>query len=173
MTQPGTRAYIGLGSNLDDPRAQLDRAVAALAATPGIALLRVSAHYRSAPWGLAEQPEFVNAVVEVDTTLDPAALLAALLAIEQAAGRVREVRWGPRVLDLDLLTFGEMRLDTAQLQLPHPRMHERAFVLVPLAELVPDFVLGDHGRVADVLERIGREGVHALPARPTSGVPMR
>ncbi len=158
-----TRAWVGLGSNLDDPRAQLDRALAALAATPGIMLREVSSYYRTAPWGEAEQPDFLNAVAALDTTLAPEALLDELRRIEAAAGRRRERRWGPRTLDLDLLLHGEAVRDTAQLQLPHPRMHERAFVLAPLAELAPALSLGEHGSVGEALARIGSEGVQRLP----------
>ena len=157
-----TRAFIGLGSNLDDPCAQLERALAALSTMPGVVLRDVSSYYRTAPWGETQQPEFLNAVALIDTTLTPEALLDELRRIEAAAGRRRERRWGPRTLDMDLLIHGDATRDTAQLQLPHPRMHERAFVLVPLAELAPELSLGEHGSVAEALARIGFEGVERL-----------
>lgn len=171
MSPAVTSAWIGLGSNLEDPRRQLDQALRTLAAEPGITLQRVSSYYRTAPWGVTDQPHFVNAVARLDTTLSPQALLDVLLRIEQHAGRERRERWGPRVLDLDLLLFGETCCDTAQLQLPHPRMHERAFVLVPLAELEPGLELGRHGTVGGLLARIGRQGVGVLPEAPLSGEP--
>lgn len=158
-----TRAFIGLGSNMDDPCAQLDRALAALSTTPGVVLRDVSSYYRTAPWGETQQPDFLNAVAIVDTTLTPEALLEELRRIENASGRRRARRWGPRTLDLDLLIHGDVVRDTEHLQLPHPRMHERAFVLAPLAELAPDLSLGEHGNVADVLARVGHEGVERLP----------
>ena len=154
-----TRAFVGLGSNLDDPRLQLDRAVVALSQTCGIELQRVSSYYRTKPWGEIAQPDFLNAVAQIDTTLTAPMLLAQLVHIEAAAGRTREQRWGPRTLDLDLLLYGDMACDTTQLQLPHPRMQERAFVLAPLAELAPDLVLGQHGRVAELLAQLGSAGV--------------
>lgn len=154
-----TRAFVGLGSNLDDPRAQLDRALVALSQTPGIELRAVSSYYRTAPWGETAQPDFLNAVAQIDTTLTAPTLLAQLIRIEATAGRTREQRWGPRTLDLDLLLHGDTVCDTGQLQLPHPRMHERAFVLAPLAELAPDLVLAPHGRVTELLAQLGAAGV--------------
>lgn len=157
------RAYVGLGSNLDDPCAQLDRALAALSTTPGVVLRDVSSYYRTAPWGETRQPDFLNAVAVIDTTLAPEELLSELRRIEASAGRRRGHRWGPRTLDLDLLIHGDAIRDTEQLQLPHPRMHERAFVLAPLAELVPELSLGQYGSVIEALARIGRVGVERLP----------
>lgn len=162
MSVASVRAFVGLGSNLDDPAAHLERALTALAAVPGVVLCKVSSIYRTPPWGETDQPDFLNAVASIDTTLAPQALLDELRRIEAAAGRRREHRWGPRTLDLDLLLYGETTLDTAQLQLPHPRMHERAFVLAPLAELAPELVLGEHGTVVDVLARVGSVGVQRL-----------
>lgn len=158
-----TRAYVGLGSNMDDPCAQLDRALAVLSTTPGVVLRDISSYYRTAPWGETRQPDFINAVAVIDTALTPETLLDELRRIEAAAGRRREQRWGPRTLDLDLLIHGDASRNTTQLQLPHPRMHERAFVLAPLAELAPDLSLGQYGSVAEALARIGHEGVERLP----------
>ena len=132
-------AWIGLGANLGDARATLRSAVQAMAALPGTRVLRVSSLYRSAPVD-ANGPDYLNAVVELDTTLAPLDLLHALQAIEQGAGRERPYRNAPRTLDLDLLLYHEQRLNGAQLTVPHPRMYERAFVLLPLAELAPALV---------------------------------
>jgi len=137
---PPTTAWIGLGANLGDRTAALRTALAALAALPGTRLLRVSSLYRSAPVD-AGGPDYLNAVAEVATQLPPHALLAALQAIEHAAGRERPYRNAPRTLDLDILLYGDEQLATATLTLPHPRLHERAFVLLPLAELAPERVL--------------------------------
>ncbi len=132
-------AWIGLGANLGDARAALRAAVRALAALPGTRVLRVSSLYRSAPVD-AGGPDYLNAVAELDTPLAPLALLHTLQSIEQAAGRERPYRNAPRTLDLDLLLHGDERLDSPELTVPHPRMGERAFVLLPLAELAPGLV---------------------------------
>lgn len=135
------RCYIGLGSNLAEPRQQLMRAETALANLPHSRLIAVSAYYQSQAIGPGEQPDYLNAVAALDTTLTPLALLDQLQAIEQAQGRVRTVRWGARTLDLDLLLYGNQVLDLPRLQVPHPRLGERAFVLRPLADLAPDLLL--------------------------------
>lgn len=133
-------AYIGIGGNLGDARATVERALQALATQlPGSQGLRASSLYRSAPVD-AGGPDYVNAVAELQTTLSPRALLHALQALEQAEGRERPYRNAPRTLDLDLLCYGSVRLDSPGLTLPHPRLHERAFVLLPLAELWPQGV---------------------------------
>lgn len=155
-------AFIGLGSNLDDPQAQLDRAIAILSQTPGIAVRLVSSYYRTAPWGDTAQPDFINAVVQIDTRLAAEDLMAQLTRIEAESGRVRERRWGPRTLDLDLLLYGEVVRDTPQLQLPHPRMHERRFVLEPLAELAPQLMITGRGRVDELLAKLADSGVQRL-----------
>lgn len=136
---PAVHAWIGLGANLGEPAAALRQAVRALAHTPGIRLLRTSSLYRSAPVD-ASGPDYVNAVAEIATSLGPQALLAALQALEHAAGRERPYRNAPRTLDLDLLLYGEQHIATPALTVPHPRMYERAFVLRPLAELAPQQV---------------------------------
>lgn len=132
------RAYIGLGSNLADPASQVRDAFRALAQLPGSHLAGQSPLYRSAPVGPQDQPDFINAVAALDTTLPPLALLDALQALEQAAGRERLRHWGERTLDLDLLLYGSQQISTPRLTVPHPHMLERAFVLVPLAALAPD-----------------------------------
>ncbi len=147
-----TRAYLGLGSNLGDRLAHLQGAIDALAATSEVQVVAVSSVYETAPVGGPEQDDFLNAVVAIDTALGPHELLAAAMRIEQLEGRVREVRWGPRTLDVDVLLVGDERIDTPDLVVPHPRMHERAFVLRPLHDVAPERVtsLPDGGE--DVIE---------------------
>jgi 2-amino-4-hydroxy-6-hydroxymethyldihydropteridine diphosphokinase len=132
-------AYIGLGANLGDPRAAVEQALQAIAALPGLRLTRRSALYGSAPVD-AGGDDYVNAVAEVQTALDPHALLAQLQSIETAAGRARPYRNAPRTLDLDILLYADTHMTRTELTLPHPRMWERAFVLVPLAEIAPQHV---------------------------------
>ena len=154
-----TQAFVALGSNLDDPRAQVLRGFEALALLPHTGLLARSRLYRSAPWGVADQPAFVNAVAELETALAPRELLEGLLEIERAAGRVRSgTRWGPRVLDLDLLLHGSSELDEPGLRIPHPHLHERAFVLLPLADLAPESEVPGLGPVRDLLVRVDAAG---------------
>lgn len=152
-------AYLGLGTNMGDRAATLAAAKAALAATPGLTLTRASSLYETAPQGLTDQPWFLNAVLEVETSLEPAALLFACLAVEARFGRERTVRWGPRTLDVDVLLFGDRTIDTAELQVPHPRLHERAFVLVPLHEIAPDAEVPGRGRVRDLLAGVADQPV--------------
>lgn len=140
-------AFIGLGGNLQDPQAQVARALRDLDRLPSSRVIRRSSLYRSAPVGYADQPDFVNAVAELETTLAPRALLAELLAIEKRYGRIREFQNSPRTLDLDLLLYGDLVLREAGLTLPHPRMHERSFVLVPLREIAPDATIPGVGAV--------------------------
>jgi 2-amino-4-hydroxy-6-hydroxymethyldihydropteridine diphosphokinase len=134
--------WIGLGSNLGNPGAQLGEACRHLKAAPGIEFRKISGLYRSAPWGKSDQNDFLNAVAILETNLQPGELLDVLLQIEQQMGRDRSVsRWGPRCIDLDLLTYDDLLMKSPGLELPHPRMHLRAFVLRPLLELDPDFVI--------------------------------
>jgi 2-amino-4-hydroxy-6-hydroxymethyldihydropteridine diphosphokinase len=150
-----TIVYIGLGSNLADPRAQVEGGLRALAGLADTRLVRRSRLYRSAPWGRADQPEFVNAVAELDTTLTPQSLLDALLAIERQAGRERDAtRWGPRVLDLDVLVYGDLVIDMPGLHVPHPHLHERVFVLMPLCEIAPGLQIPGKGRVEVLLAQL-------------------
>lgn len=159
-----TLAYVALGSNLGNPQQQLLDAMDALASLPDTRLLQRSQLYRTPPWGVLQQPSFVNAAVELDTGLSPHALLDALLAIEQRAGRVRAERNGPRTLDLDLLHVDGVRLDDARLILPHPRMAERAFVLLPLHDIAPTLPLPGKGTVAEQLARLDLAGCERLAA---------
>jgi 2-amino-4-hydroxy-6-hydroxymethyldihydropteridine diphosphokinase len=126
---------LGLGSNVGDREGNIRAAVARLAAWPGVAVERVSSLYETAPVGYTDQPDFLNAAVRVATTLAPRELLAACLAVERSLGRVRHERWGPRTIDVDILFYDDVALDTEELTLPHPRLAERCFVLVPLAEV--------------------------------------
>ena len=149
------RAWIGLGGNREDSAKLLHAALDRLAAEPGLALLRHSRLYRSPPWGFADQPEFVNAVAEFESNLEPHDLYARLSATEQTLGREPQIqRWGPRRIDLDLLTYGNLRMRSDEVDVPHPRMHLRAFVLVPLLELEPGFVIPGLGPAAACLQRI-------------------
>ena len=135
-----TRAYLGLGSNLGDRLGHLQRAVDALAATAGVTVVAVSSVWETAPVGGPAQADFLNAVVAIDTGLAPADLLAVARAVEQGEARVRTVHWGPRTLDVDILLYGDERVDASDLEIPHPRMEERAFVLAPLHDVAPDRV---------------------------------
>jgi 2-amino-4-hydroxy-6-hydroxymethyldihydropteridine diphosphokinase len=154
-------ASIGLGANLGDSQAVLAQALAELAALPGTHLVATSPLYRSAPIDAAG-PDFVNAVALLRTELAPHALLTQLQRIEAAHGRERPYRNAPRTLDLDLLLYGEARIDDAGLTIPHPRMHERAFVLRPLADVAPDALIPGHGRVADLLPRVADQRLALL-----------
>ena len=156
------RAYVALGSNLGDPRRQVLDALEALARLPDTRVTARSRLYRTPPWGVLEQPPFVNAAAELETGLAPHALLDELLAIEQRAGRVRGVRNGPRTLDLDVLHVDGVRLDDARLTLPHPRAGERAFVLLPLNDVAPLLVLPGQGRVGELLARVELGGCEVL-----------
>ncbi len=161
MSATERRAYIGLGANLGDARAQVRAALDALAAAPGLRLVGRSALYRSAPVD-ADGPDYVNAVAAVDTRLAPAALLAALQAIEQAFGRRRPYPNAPRTLDLDLLLYEGVVQDDPALSLPHPRLHQRAFVLRPLAELAPALLVPGLGPVAALLSAVADQAVEPL-----------
>ncbi len=145
-----TVCYIGLGSNLSDPAEQVERAFEFLEAVPEIRLLSRSSLYRSAPIGPVEQPEYVNAVAKISTTLEARELLDALQRIERLRGRKRGVRWGPRVLDLDLLAYGDQQIDELRLKVPHPGIADRNFVLLPLLEIAPSLEIEGLGRLADI-----------------------
>ncbi|ABM95972.1 2-amino-4-hydroxy-6-hydroxymethyldihydropteridine diphosphokinase [Methylibium petroleiphilum] len=157
------RAYVGLGANLGDARLTLQVALDALAALPDTRLVAVSSLYRSAPID-SSGPDYLNAVAALDTALEPHALLSALQAIEQVNGRERPYRNAPRTLDLDLLLHGDTRLDTPTLTLPHPRLHQRAFVLLPLAEIAPALALPGRGAVADWLPGVADQTVERCPS---------
>ena len=156
-------AWVALGSNLDNPAGQVAQALAALRAIPDTELVACSRMYRSAPWGLTGQPDFINAVVRLRTGLSASQMLAHMQAIETAQGRDRSgPRWGPRTLDLDLLMFDQLQVQGADLVLPHPRIAERAFVLLPLAELSPQLDIPGQGRVDQLLAAVDRGECHPL-----------
>ena len=157
-----TAAYVALGANIGDAAATIRDAFAALAAIEGVALRRASSLYRTAPVGLAHQPDFINAAACVETELAPEALLAALLATEARFGRVRAGKNGPRTLDLDLLLYADRVLETPSLTLPHPRLHLRAFVLAPLAEIAPDLAIPGRGTVAAWLPAVALQDIERL-----------
>ena len=159
-------AFIALGGNVGDVSKTFERAIALLCEDDAVRLAARSSDYRTPPWGVTDQPPFVNAVVAVSTSLSPHALLTRLQACEAALGRDRthERHWGPRQIDLDLLTYDDVALHDADLTLPHPHLFERAFVLVPLAEIAADRVIAGI-RVRDGLARVDAGGVEKLPLR--------
>jgi 2-amino-4-hydroxy-6-hydroxymethyldihydropteridine diphosphokinase len=160
------KAFIALGGNVGDVRSTFDRAIALLRENGTVRVTARSSDYRTPPWGVTEQPPFVNAVIAVATKLAPHDLLALAAECERKLGRerARERRWGPRPIDLDLLAYDDLVLIDRDLILPHPHLFERAFVLVPLAEIAPDQVIAGI-RVRDALERVNSSGIEKLPAR--------
>jgi 2-amino-4-hydroxy-6-hydroxymethyldihydropteridine diphosphokinase len=160
-------AYVGIGANLGDARATVAAAAAALAQLPGCSLQQLSSLYRTAPVE-ASGPDYVNAVAALDTTLSPEALLAALQAIEQAFGRQRPFHHAPRTLDLDLLLHGDALRATPQLSLPHPRLHQRAFVLQPLLEIAPELAAPGLGRLAAWLPAAAGQRIDKLGPAPAA-----
>jgi 2-amino-4-hydroxy-6-hydroxymethyldihydropteridine diphosphokinase len=159
-------AFIALGGNIGDVRATFDAAIAMLCDDAAVTLKARSSDYRTPPWGVTDQPPFINAVIALSTALSPHALLARAQERERALGRDREheSRWGPRPIDLDLLAYDDLPLHDATLTLPHPHLFERAFVLVPLAEIAPDRVIAGM-RVREALARVDTTGIEKLPAR--------
>ena len=157
-------AYVGLGANIGEPRAQLDAAWDAIGRLPQTRAIARSGLYRTAPLGYENQPDFLNCVGKLDTTLDPHALLRNLQKIEQDLGRVRSFRNAPRTIDLDVLLYGDKIVDTRDLVVPHPRMHERAFVLKPLLELDPGVVIPGRGSAADLLHACAGQRVERAEA---------
>ena len=155
-------AHVGLGGNVDGPVERIRAAVAGLRLIPQTQVQAVSSLFRSAAWGLREQPDFINAVARLSTSLDAVSLLGELRRQEDAVGRQRDVRWGPRTLDLDLLLYDDLQLESDLLTLPHPRMHLRAFVLMPLLEVDPGAVIPGRGSALTCLD--------ALPVAERNGV---
>ena len=170
---PPIDVYVGLGSNLDDPAAQVAQAIVALGELPLTRRLDASSLHVSRPVGPQDQPDFVNAVAHLATRLSPLALLDQLQALEQRQHRVRRRHWGPRTLDLDLLLFGKRVIETPRLRVPHPEMSARAFVMVPLAELAPALVLPDGRGVTTLAESLrSPDLIRALPEHPGQVLPI-
>ena len=160
---PKVISYIGLGSNLGDGVAALQQALQGIADLPGTELLRVSSFYRTAAWGKTDQPDFTNGVAEIITCLQADELLQQLLALELDLGRVRNSeRWGPRCIDLDILSFADQVIDLPDLTTPHPRMHERAFVLLPLLELEPAYRIPGLGEAGLFLEKVSNQRIEKI-----------
>ena len=149
------RAYIGIGSNLEDPVAQVKDAIEELEMLPDTILAGRSSLYSNKPMGPQDQPDYINAVVGLDTLLSAQDLFARLLKIEEQAGRVREGdKWGPRILDLDLLLYGKKKIDEADLRVPHPGLHERDFVIIPLAEVAGNMNIPGHGLLSTLINQV-------------------
>ena len=157
-------ALLALGGNVGDVRATLDAAVARLCDGKTVTLVARASDYRTPPWGVTDQAPYVNSAVRVTTTLSPQALLARVLEVERALGRdrSREQRWGPRPVDIDIIAYDDVSVNEPRLTLPHPRVFERGFVLVPLAEIAPDRTIAGV-RIADALARVGTGGIERLP----------
>jgi len=157
---------IALGGNRGDVRTTFDRAIAVLCDGAEVSLLKRSSDYRTPPWGVTDQPAFINAAIAVTTALSPGALLARVLACERQFGRdrSRERRWGPRTIDIDLIAYDNVEVHEPDLTLPHPRLFERAFVLAPLAEIAPEFRIAGVS-VAEALSRVDATGIEKLPPR--------
>ncbi len=158
-TELSILTHIGIGTNLGDRQANIETTLQKLGATPNIDVVHVSSVYETDPIGFTEQPDFLNLVAALRTTLPPRDLLGVLLHIEMGMGRVRTERWGPRVIDLDLLLYGKEQIELPGLTVPHPRLRERAFVLAPLAEIAPDLTLpGDGKKVRELIENFSEPG---------------
>lgn len=153
--------YLSLGGNLGEPDKAMAAALRMLDAGPATQVVSVSSLYRTPPWGKTDQPDFLNAAAELRTTLSPRALLEACLDVERKLKRVRQERWGPRLIDIDILVFGDLTVHESGLELPHPRMLERAFVLAPLAEIAPDYV-ADGKSLAARLAELDAAGIERL-----------
>ncbi len=156
-------AALGLGGNLGDPVVAFATVLRRLATHQAVSLVRPSSVYRTAPWGKLDQPEFLNMAVLIETGLSARALLELCLSLEREGGRERRERWGPRTLDIDILTYGGQTIDEPGLQVPHPRIAERAFVLAPLAEIAPGMMIGGRS-VADLVEAVIDETIRRDPA---------
>lgn len=161
------RVFIGLGSNLDDPVAQVQDAIEELDMLPDTLVVAKSSLYSNTPMGPQEQPDFVNAVVALDTLLSPEDLFARMLKIEERAGRTRDgEQWGPRIIDLDLLMYGKNRIDTDILTVPHPGMHERDFVIIPLAEIAGNINIPGHGLLTSLINNVDNHNLKKLVTAP-------
>lgn len=165
-----TRAFVAFGANLGDAMQAHADAVSAVDALPRTRVHARSSLYRSAPIGVHDHPDYINAVLELRTALAPVDLLDALLAIEQSHGRTRGREVSPRTMDLDLLLFGDARIDSDRLKIPHPRMHERAFVLLPLAEIDPELEIPGQGRLAQLLDDVSNQVIVRLSLHEATGM---
>jgi 2-amino-4-hydroxy-6-hydroxymethyldihydropteridine diphosphokinase len=160
VTDRATEVLLGLGANLGNPRATIESALVELEAA-GVSLKARSAPYRTAPWGVTDQPDFINLCVLGFTRLTPEGLLDVIHRVETRLGRERRERWGPRNIDIDILLYGDATLDVPGLTIPHPRLTERAFVLVPLAEIAPERIVAGRS-VRDWADAVDQTGVHRL-----------
>ncbi len=167
LTSFRSTVYIGLGSNMHDPIQQIQQAYQEIDDINNTSLIKVSSFYATAPVGYVEQQEFINAVIEISTTLSPQELMQALLEIEARHNRVREIKNGPRTLDLDILLFNEWRIDEPNLATPHPRAHKRAFVLHPLLEIAPDSYIPGVGFVKDFIDSVSDQVIRKLQDGPS------
>nr|WP_321459527.1 2-amino-4-hydroxy-6-hydroxymethyldihydropteridine diphosphokinase [uncultured Cohaesibacter sp.] len=156
-----TEVFISLGGNIGDPAITIEDALATLSSRKGVRVLSRSPYYITPPWGKTDQAEFVNACAKLRTSLSPAALLAVCLSVEKSMGRIRNEHWGPRIIDIDLLTYGDAVVDEEDLKIPHPYISERAFVLVPLRDLAPDFSLNGVS-IDTMLENLDVTGISQL-----------
>ena len=163
MSGPNSTVYLSLGGNLGDPAKSMGAALRMLDANGDTRVTGVSSLYRTPPWGKLDQPDFLNAAAEISTGLAPRALLDLCLDAERKLKRVREERWGPRLIDIDILVFGERVIHETGLEVPHPRMLERAFVLAPLAEIAPGLVVGGRS-ITDRLVAVDTSGIERLPS---------
>ncbi len=157
-----SRAFIALGSNLKNPQAQVESALQEIANTPNIKLIKASSLFKTTPVGYDNQPDFINAVAEIETLLSPLDLLHTLLDIENQHGRERPFPNAPRVLDLDVLLYDNVAINTLELTLPHPRMHTRGFVMLPLAEIAPKINIGNDGFADELAAKCDNQGVSKL-----------
>lgn len=158
-----TVAYIGLGSNLNDPKQQILHALSSLRKIPDAEVVRVSSLYRSKPLGPEDQPDYVNAAAMLETSMSAFKLLTQLHQIEQDSGRIRDSQnWGPRIIDLDLLLFGDEKINEENLTVPHPEISNRNFVLYPLIEMTPDLTIPGQGAARDLLEQVAAEGLNKI-----------
>lgn len=158
------RAYISLGSNIGNKEENVSDAILLIARTEGIRVCRKSSLYITAPWGKTDQEDFINQVIEIETTLSPLDLLHVLQGIEIKLGRLRNEKWGPRKIDLDILLYGQENIHLQELVVPHPYMFERLFVLIPLQEIEPELIFPDGSRIREVLDRVSQqeEAAHSV-----------
>jgi 2-amino-4-hydroxy-6-hydroxymethyldihydropteridine diphosphokinase len=158
-----TRVYVGIGANLNKPLQQVEQAIHCVSTLPKVTLIKKSGLYRSQPWGVKDQPKFINAVISIDTSLTPTELLQALQGVEQQRGRVRKgEQWGPRSIDLDILLYGKVTIATEKLTVPHCFLKEREFVLYPLYEICPELILPDGEILANVVASCPERGLELI-----------